>query len=269
MANFQHHSHSLKHRGWTLSLPVLWLSLLVAPLGYSQPSFAQLVDEEVARIEAGAAAQQEVDKLDEQRASLANDYRAVLKQQANMKTYNRQLQATVRSQEEEMASLRTQIGQVGDLERNVVPLMVDMLDALEEFVALDTPFLLPERRRRIENLRQLMGQEGIANSEKYRRILEAYQIENDYGRSLEAYSGNLNTVASGSDQEVVFLKLGRVSLIYQTLDGEESNLWNASTESWQALNSQQNKQVSQAIKMAREQIPSNLVQLPVAVYAAK
>ena len=74
----------------------------------------------------------------------------------------------------------------------------------------------------------MMSRADVTISEKYRRILEAYQVELDYGRTLEAYEGKLG---SGDDARTVqFLRVGRVALLYQTLDGKETGYWDARQE---------------------------------------
>ena len=64
----------------------------------------------------------------------------------------------------------------------------------------------------------------VAPSEKFRRVMEAYQIEMDYGRTLEAYSG-LHTV-DGQERDVDFLRVGRTAFIFQTRDGSSLGIWN-------------------------------------------
>ena len=84
------------------------------------------------------------------------------------------------------------------------------------------PFLLEERRKRIAGLRDIMNRADVSLSEKYRRVVEAYQIEMDYGRTIEAYDGRLG---EGDDARTVqFLRIGRVVLMYQTLDGRRDGL---------------------------------------------
>jgi hypothetical protein len=116
--------------------------------------------------------------------------------------------------------------------QSVLPLMEKMLDTLERFVALDVPFLLEERNKRVSSLRDAMGRADVTISEKYRRILEAYQIEGDYGRTLEAYQGELADGDAGAKRTVRFLRVGRVALLYQTLDGEETGYWDAAGRRW-------------------------------------
>ncbi len=58
--------------------------------------------------------------------------------------------------------------------------------------------------------------EHALNAERYRRLLEAYQIELDYGRTMISYKGKLE-----DGREADFVRVGRVSLLYRTADGEE------------------------------------------------
>jgi Protein of unknown function (DUF3450). len=52
----------------------------------------------------------------------------------------------------------------------------------------------------------MMDGAGVAASEKFGRVREAYQVEMDYGRTMEAYSG-LHTI-NGQERDVEFLRLG-------------------------------------------------------------
>jgi len=108
--------------------------------------------------------------------------------------------------------------------------MQKMLDTLAQFVALDVPFLVEERSRRVTGLQQMMTRADVTISEKYRRILEAYQVEMDYGRTIEAYEAKLGD-GEGA-RTVQFLRVGRVSLLYQTLDGKETGYWDARKKAW-------------------------------------
>lgn len=245
---------------------------VVVPLFISQSvlsqtpevTFEQIKKIELEKIKTGAEVQVKIEDLDETRLNLASEYRVMLKQTSNLKKYNQQLRNTILSQQEEKQLLQQQIGRISHLERDIVPLMTDMLDALREFISLDTPFLYKERMERVRHLEGLLNNGNVSNSEKYRRILEAYQIENDYGRTIEAYDGPLMTANNGSSkQNVTFLKVGRLAYLYQTMDKKQVFYWSAFGKAWTALDSEYNARVDEGIKMAREQIPSNLLFIPV------
>ena len=230
----------------------------------SQASFEQLQQQEIARLEAGAETQRQVEQLDDQRLALLTQYRATLKQHEDLEKYNNQLSAIIASQQQDMTSLKEQITRVGTLERDIVPLMSDMLDGLENFIALDLPFFIEERQQRITRLRTLLNSADQSNSEKYRRILEAYQIENDYGRSIETMEQTLEQAGNGAARQTVnILKVGRLALFYQTLDGGESYRWVQARKAWQRLDDGYNKAIRDGIKIAKEQITPNLLLLPV------
>jgi hypothetical protein len=105
-----------------------------------------------------------------------------------------------------------------------------MLDTLKQFVELDLPFLPEERRKRVATLEELMNRANVTISEKYRRVVEAYQIEMEYGRTLEAYEGQIGT--GNQARTVQFLRVGRVALMYQTLDQKETGYWDADKKTW-------------------------------------
>jgi len=193
-------------------------------------SIEPAVKEQVAADAASIASQDAIDKLSDETRDMLLQYRQYLKEAQSLRQYREQLASQVQSQTSEIEFLKQQLAEIDTTAREVLPLMQKMLDTLERFVDLDLPFQLDERHKRIASLRDAMASADVAISEKYRRIIEAYQIEADYGRTLEAYQGELG---SGADARTVrFLRVGRVALLYQTLDGEETGYWDASQKKW-------------------------------------
>ena len=148
------------------------------------------------------------------------------------------------------------------VERQLTPLMYEMIETLDRFVKLDVPFLEDERRQRIDHLRELMGRADVTVSEKYRRLLEAYQIENEYGRPIEADRGEVEV--DGARREVDFLRIGRVVLLYATLDGKRGGVWNADEKRWDKLEDRYRNSLRQGLRIARKQAAPDLLTLPVA-----
>ncbi len=242
-------------------------SLLCIPWASAQQtSLQQITQVELTALEQGVKTQEKINALDDEQTVLANQYRNTLKDLSNVQTYNRQLRDTIQQQEAEKSLVQDQIERVGSLEQDIVPLMVEMLDALENFIDLDIPFLLDERKHRVVRLRELMSDPNLANSEKYRRILEAYQIENDYGRTIEAYDRKLNNDTSAAT--VTYIKIGRIAYFYQTQDGQHTFRWSSISNTWEKLDSSENKAVRTAIAMAKERIPSDLLLVPIEVTPA-
>ena len=149
-----------------------------------------------------AASQKKIDQLSEKTRELYNDYKNTLRQLHSYKLYNKNLQELIESQKQEIESYDVQLAQIDDTQRDVIPLMIKMVDTLDEFIQLDQPFLLNERQNRVNELRTLLSRSDIATSEKYRRIMEAYQVEMEYGRTIEAYRGSLEY--NGENRSVNF-----------------------------------------------------------------
>ena len=177
-----------------------------------------------------AASQERVNELDDETQRLLVQYRTALGEADSIRQYSEQLRLQVQSQEEDIASIERQLAEVETTAREVMPLTQKMLDTLGEFVELDVPFLIDERRKRIAGLRDIMNRADVSLSEKYRRVVEAYQIEMEYGRTLEAYDGR---IGEGDDARTVqFLRIGRVALMYQTLDEKETGYWDQNARTW-------------------------------------
>ena len=153
-----------------------------------------------------------------------------------------------------------QLVEIDTTNREVQPLMQDMVDTLARFVELDVPFLLEERAAVVQNLKEVMGRADVSTSEKYRLILEAYQAELEYGQTIQAYEGRLGT---GADARTVeFARIGRVSLMYRTLDGVETGYWDANQKMW-VVDARYHDYVEEAIRVANEDGPKELLIVPV------
>ena len=205
--------------------------------------------------------QSKIDSLTDQTRKLLSEYKTVLKEIEGLRVYNRQLEKQIASQEAEMKKLSTSIDQVTLIERQITPLMLRMIDGIEQFVNLDIPFLLNERADRIDRLRDMMERADVAVSEKFSQILRAYQIENEYGRTMEAYGDTINV--EGAELKADVLKVGRVALVYQTPDGEVTGRWDVDAQAWVELDDSYTTPVRNGIRMARKQLSVDMLPLPV------
>jgi len=242
--------------------------LAIIPSIFSSSVFAQATVDQITqageqRAVAGAADQQRVEQIANQTDDLVSDYNTLSKVVDGLVTYNTLLQRQVSNQEEEKAALTESITNVALIERQIIPMMTRMLDSLEVFIQLDTPFLLTERTERLERLRTMMERSDVSSAEKFRRVIEAYQIENDYGRTIEAYKGSVPI--DGNQQEVDFLRIGRVSLAYQSVGGAHTGAWDKEAGDWVELDPSEFKnQVSDGLRVARKQVAPDLLVVPVA-----
>lgn len=212
------------------------------------------------------SAQQSQDKINgitEQIGSKLQQYKTLVKEIEGLAVYNGQLDKQIADQVQEMLDLNDAIDEVSVIERQITPLMMNMIDGLAQFVALDVPFLAQERSDRLADLQAMMDKANVAPSEKFRRVMEAYQVEMDYGRTIEAYSGFQSI--NGKDSDVDFLRIGRTALLYQTRDASAQGVWNKQTQQWDELDSSYRTQITKGLRMARKQLAPDLIMVPVAI----
>ncbi|GFD74615.1 DUF3450 domain-containing protein [Alteromonas marina] len=245
-------------------------ALLVAGALTATPVLAQddevlkpVVDEAAKINESAAKSQEKINGITDQIDSKLQQFKTLMKEIEGLEVYNTQLRKQISNQEQEMADLNSAIDEVSVVERQITPLMMRMIDGLEQFVALDVPFLPEERANRVADLRAMMDRADVAASEKFRRVMEAYQVEMDYGRTMEAYSG-IHSI-NGQERDVEFLRLGRTALIYQTRDASMQGVWNKQTRQWEELDSSYRTQITKGLRMAKKQLAPDLLMLPVAI----
>ena len=221
---------------------------------------SQILETQTERTLKAQESQVRVDKVVTQTRSMEDHYRANLKEIDGLRIYNKLLELQIENQERVKVDLEQSIANVAIVNRQIVPVMTRMIDSLEQFISLDVPFLNQERTDRVEALKELMSRQDVTVAEKFRKVTEAYQIENDYGRTIETYKDTLDL--DGAILELDFLRIGRIALLYQSVDGKISGVWNQDTQSWDDASSQRN-QIKLGLRIAKKQVPPDLVILPV------
>lgn len=210
---------------------------------------------------AGAKNQDKINNLYEQGQILMGEYRAVVDETENLKVYNDYVAGLVRAQQAEIDSLNEQIQEIENTRKNVVPLMYKMIDTLEAFVKADIPIKQEDRLERVARLRDNMQRADITVSERYRQVLEAYQIEKDMGYLVTSWQGNLT--AGGTDRTVDYVSVGRIAWLAQSLDQRNAWVWDNNTKEWKALGDEYLREVTKTIRVARQQSAPALVKLPI------
>jgi uncharacterized coiled-coil protein SlyX len=240
-----------------------FISMLMVLIGssiYAQ-QLQSLLKKTEARNLAAQQSQANINMIVQGTRDLMGEYVGVTKELDGLEVYNKILEKQLANQRKEMDDLNYSITQVKVIHRQVTPLMLRMVDGLEQFIKLDLPFLLEEREKRVAFLKKLLEQSDVNVPEKFRRVLEAYSIENDYGRSIETYKGNLPI--EGVSREVEFLRIGRIALLFQTIDREFSGVWDNKKKDWVPLGAEYRNEIYKGRRMAKKQIAPELLMVPV------
>lgn len=229
----------------------------------SAQSVDSVMDADGERIQQAVESQERVDAIGSETDQLVADYRLVLKDIEGRRVYNRQLELLIADQVVVLADLAQSIDRATSMEVDLVPLQLQMLDALSQYIELDLPFLLDERRARIERLENNMSRSDLSVAEKFRQVLEAYEIEAGYSQAIDDYSDIINI--NGQELEVDILRVGRIALMYQTKDQASTGAWNTATGAWEELSSGDYKSAVQlGLRISKQQAAMEILNVPVA-----
>lgn len=236
----------------------------VALLGSTAASAVELEDlhKEEAKIHnAAIKSQEKINALFEQSQDLLVEYRGVVDQTENLKVYNDYLAGLVADQQRGIDSLQRQIDSIEETKQGIVPLMFRMIESLEQFIELDVPIKKEERMGRVERLRDLMSNSNVTVSEQFRQVIEAYLVELDYGTKIDSNQGKIDV--AGTEVTVDFFNLGRTALLALSLDQTSAWVWDNGSRSWEPLGDEFISSAIDAVKMANQQIPVDLIKLPI------
>ena len=236
------------------------LILFTIPMILPAQTLSQILGTQTERTLIAQESQVRVDKVVTQTRAMEDQYRATLKEIDGLLIYNKLLELQIENQERVKVDLEQSIANVAIVNRQIVPVMTRMIDSLDQFIVLDVPFLNKERTDRVNGLKELMSRQDVTVAEKFRKVTEAYQIENDYGRTIETYKDTLEV--DGAFLELDFLRIWRIALMYQSVDGKRSGVWNQDTQSWDDASDQRN-QIKLGLSIAKKQVAPDLVILPV------
>lgn len=238
---------------------------LVLAIGMTTMSYAQLEDvvkTGEAKVVDAQKSQARVDKIVDSSQARLVEYRTLLKQVDGLKVYNNQLSTQIDSQLALIEKFENSTAQVALIERQMLPLIMKMVESLGEFVDIDLPFHEQERAERILFLEENIEKSEVDISEKFRQVLEVYQIENEYGRKMDSYS-QIITI-NGQEHDVNVLRVGRIAMVAQTKDTKLSAVFDKTTKTWVELdNGTYRNSIKNGIKMANKQASIGVITLPI------
>ena len=226
--------------------------------------FAQSVDQvlqaDQRRLNLAQQSQERINGVVQGTRSLEDQYRAINKEIDGLKVYNRLMRAQVEGQTATLEDIGLSMDQVDVINRQIFPLMERMIDGLDQSIKLDVPFLMDERTGRVDNLKDIMSRSDVSVAEKFRKVMEAYQIENEYGSTIEDYKQSLTI--DGATRSFNMLRIGRIGLYFQSDDTQITGRWDNEARDWEVDNSARNE-VRKGLRVARQLVAPELIIVPV------
>ena len=211
----------------------------------------------------GKASQQRVEKAADAAVAARLELQNAQLQLRDLEAYNSYMQSLVADQQNELGKLSQQLKAVQETRQGLIPLMLQMQADLEQLVQNDMPLRKEDRLARVEQLKATLARADVSEAEKFRQLLQAYQIEAEYGSRLDSYSAEL--ALDGAPRRVDVLAVGRVSLLAMTADRSQAWRWSAQSKQWQALDSQWLSPIAEALEMAADKKVPQLLNVPLSV----
>ena len=244
----------------TASAAVAGLVVVAGSVFAQSATVDQVLEADLRRLQLAQESQERINQVVEGTRSLADDYRAINKEIDGLKVYNRLMTAQTNGQQATLDDIALSMQQVDVINRQIFPLMERMIDGIEQSIKLDIPFLMDERANRVDDLKDIMERSDVSVAEKFRKVMEAYQIEMDYGTSSEWYRESLNV--DGAVREYNMLRIGRIGLYFQSDDTNITGWYNPISKAYETLGSEHRNEVRKGIRIARQLIAPELILLP-------
>jgi hypothetical protein len=173
--------------------------------------------------------------------------------------------AQVEGQMATLEDIGLSMDQVDVINRQIFPLMERMIDGLRQSIGLDIPFLMDERMTRVVSLEGIMERSDVSVAEKFRKVMEAYQIENEFGWTGDYYTQSLTI--DGTTRSFNMLRIGRIGLYFQSDDARVTGRWDNAAREWVMDDSSRNE-IRKGLRMARQLIAPELISVPVSAAEA-
>ncbi len=241
-----------------------FLVLLTSSAMYAQETQVDLdnvISAEATASSQSSARQENINNLDEEFISLKADIQFLSQELDITNAYNNQLKKLIQSQLDEIDSINEQIIQLDQTARDITPFLSEMVVTLEELINIDIPFLMDERVERVSNLAAILDRADVSISEKFRQIFEAYQIENEFGRTIESYKDEI--ILEGNTLSADIFRIGRIGLYARTPDGNTNAMYHPKNRQWIEISGGYEDDILAALRISRKELPPNLINLPV------
>jgi len=216
--------------------------------------------------------QTRINQLDDERSEMVREFRTILQKTDAAKLFAAQQEKVVESQRRELESLTDQLGRIDEITAQMIPMLNDMISDLELFVSVDLPFKMAERNDRLENLRTVMDRADVPPAEKYRLIIEAYQAEMEYGRTVDTWE--LDSTIDPNDPsseptKVTMFQYGRVALTMLSGDERTAYRFNRDTRTWDEVPGSYIADIKQAVKVAQGLTGQEVLYAPVTKFTVQ
>ena len=241
------------------------LTLLVATLLGSALALSDqiqpLLDVAEERAKSEQVSQIKIDSMDDDTSLIVNEYKTVSKQIEGLRVYNAQMRKQIERQEERLKEIDKTMKEAQVMQRQIPPFTRRMLAGIEKSIELDMPFHLAERKERIAFAKAAIDNPTVSSAEGLRQVLETFNVEMEYGRKLDNYKDTIDI--EGQPREVNVLRVGRLSLVYQSSDEALTGAWDNKKQEWVELDNSYRNPTKKGLRIANRLATVSMLELPI------
>lgn len=248
--------------GKTVRVTGIWLALMLLFLPQAQgDELGEKVEKPVGEtIAIRQKSQVEDEKWREKQQQLVMEMELLEAAVTELRAEKAELVAVNLAAKERIGEKEQKLASIEQIKEQMEPFIVDLVAEIKASYEGGLPFLVKERKERIAKLEATLYDPEIALSEKFRKAMEALQIEMEYGLTIETYQQQI--AFSGEQILVDIFRLGRLGLYFQTLDQSRCGLWDQRDGIWLELPESYNYDIQKAIEIAAKRRPAELVTMP-------
>ena len=242
-------------------LPIIMATILINSSFLFADQIQPLLDVGEVRQKEVEKSQSKIDQTDDDTSLIVNEFKTESKQIEGLRVYNAQLRKQIEAQEARLKVIDKTLKEARVMQRQIPPFTRRMLAGLEKSIELDLPFHLAERKERIAFAIAAIDNPTVSPAEGLRQVLEAYNVEAEFGRKIDTYKDTIEI--NGQPREVNLLRVGRLALLYQTSDADETGAWDNKAGKWVELGGSYRNPTRLGLRIANKLATVDMIELPV------
>jgi len=238
----------------------LLLVFLVVPVR-AETEAVELQKKVSQAIDMRQATQKEEDAWAGRKAVLMARYRSLKAQKDQLLKVKAETGGILKAHQVRIVEIERKARESGRIKEELQAFLESIITRIEKFIKKDLPFLPKERADRLASIKETLARSDKTSAEKYRRAMDALEVETEYGRTVEVYQATIDL--KGQSVLVDILRLGRLSMFFQTPDGKIVGHYDRAAKAWLCLPSGYHRDINKAVEMARRERAIDLVRLPI------
>lgn len=196
----------------------------------------------------------------EEKNDLAARYRAAKAQVDYLEKTKALEQNEVGELDKGIAELNRRMVESAKLKDNLDDSLNVVVNKLDGFIKQDIPFLMDERQTRIASVREAIAKPEVTAAEKLRRVLEALQVEANYGNTVDVSQERIKV---GNDEvSADVIRIGRVSVYWRSPDGKRVGEYDRASNQWVELGHKYAETIGDVREMVLRLRSTKVITLP-------